>query len=176
MTDDAWIGLFGGILIALVSALVAILLQRAHEYRKEKATARLAVYTMLLELNNLYFWVVSSEMQQRHPPEEILVKCREVSSQLSEKLRTFDTVEHLEEILTVLFSSSFKTANDRARRLDRLIDAYGELVNPKFAKAISKVSQDNLLGQMQRGSLDTNAPGAWRYERTRSSSVEGDDS
>ena len=127
----------------------------------------LAVYTMLLELNNLYFWVASSEMHDHDPPEEILKQCREVSSRLSDKLRTFDDVEHLQEILIILYSSSFATASDRARQLDGLLDRYGKLVNPRFAEAISKVSEENLLGQMRRGSLDTNAPGAWRYQRTR---------
>ncbi|MBC8651063.1 hypothetical protein GYM54_17610 [Pseudomonas sp. MTM4] len=162
---DGWLGFFGGLLAALVGGLIASLLQRAHEHRKERSAAMLATYLMLLELNQLYFWVASSEINHKDPPEEILKMCRETSWRIADKLRSFDNVEHLDEILIILFSSSIQTANERARRLEKLLDTYGKLVNPMFSDAMSRISKDNLIGQMQRGSLKTNAPGAWRYER-----------
>jgi len=162
---DGWLGFFGGLLAALVGGLIASLLQRAHEHQKERSAAMLATYLMLLELNQLYFWVASSEINDKDPPEEILKKCRETSWRIADKLRSFDDVEYLDEILTILFSSSIQTANERASRLEKLLDKYGKLVNPMFSDSMSRISKDNLIGQMQRGSLKTNAPGAWRYER-----------
>lgn len=163
--SDGWLGFFGGMLAALIGGLIASIVQRVNDRRKEKAAARLSAYFLLLELSQQYFWVASSELNDRDPSEEMLAACRKTAWQLADKLRSFDDVEQLEEILTILFSSSIPTANDRARRLDSLLESYGHLVNPAYSEAIKKISAENLIGQMQRGSLKTNAPGAWRYSR-----------
>lgn len=163
--SDGWLGFFGGVLAALIGGLIASIVQRVNERRKEKSAARLAVYFLLLELNQQYFWIASAESSGQDPPEEMLVTCRKTAWQIADKLRSFDNVEHLEEILLILFSSSIPTANERAKRLDRLLESYGQLVNPDYAMVIRKISGENLLGQMQRDNLKTNAPGAWRYSR-----------
>ena len=163
--SDGWLGFFGGVLAALMGGLIASIVQRVNERRKEKAAARLGAYFLLLELSQQYFWVASSELNDRDPPEEMLTACRKTAWKLADKLRSFDDVEHLEEVLTILFSSSIPTANERARRLDELLETYGQLVNPAYSQAIKKISGENLIGQAQRGSLKTNAPGAWRYSR-----------
>lgn len=163
--SDGWLGFFGGVLAALIGGLIASMVQRVNERRKEKSAARLAVYFLLLELKQQYFWVASAEFSGQEPPEEMLATCRRTAWQIADMLRSFDDLEHLEEILSILFSSSIPTANERAKRLDKLLESYGQLVNPDYAKAIKKISEENLLGQMQRGSLETNAPGAWRHSR-----------
>lgn len=163
--SDGWLGFFGGVLAALIGGLIASMVQRVNERRKEKSVARLAVYFLLLELKQQYFWVASAEFSGQEPSEEMLATCRRTAWQIADMLRSFDDVEHLEEILSILFSSSTPTANERAKRLDKLLESYGQLVNPDYAKAIKKISEENLLGQMQRGSLKTNAPGAWRHSR-----------
>ncbi|POA21565.1 hypothetical protein C1886_04640 [Pseudomonas sp. FW300-N1A1] len=163
--SDGWLGFLGGVLTALIGGLIAGVVQRVNEHRKEKNAARLTAYFLLLELSQQYFWVASSELNGSEPPEDMLSACRKTAWLLADKLRSFDDIEHLEETLTILFSSSIPTANERAKRLDDLLESYGRLVNPSYAKAIKKISQDNLIGQMQRGSLKTNAPGAWRYTR-----------
>jgi hypothetical protein len=163
--SDGWVGFFGGVIAALIGGLIASIVQRVNESRKEKSAARLSAYFLLLELSQQYFWVASAELNDLDPPEEMLISCRKTAWQLADKLRSFDDVEHLEEVLTILFSSSIPTANERARRLDKLLDIYGQLVNPAYSRAIKKVSEGNLIGQAQRGSLKTNAPGAWRYSR-----------
>lgn len=162
---DGMLGFMGGIVAALIGAIIAGIVQRTNEYRKEKSLARQTSYSLLLELNQQYFWVASAEANGDEPSREMLDACRTTSWTLADKLREFDDVEHLDEILTILFSSSIATANERAKRLEALLDSYGQIANPKYAKAIKKISQDNLLGQAKRGSLKTNAPGAMRYSR-----------
>lgn len=163
--SDGWLGFFGGVLAAMVGGLIASMAQRVNERRKEKAAARLAAYFLLLELSQQYFWVASSELNDSDPPDDMLAACRRTAWQLADKLRSFDDVEQLEEVLTILFSSSIPTANERARRLDKLLESYGQLVNPAYSQAMKKISAKNLIGHAQRGSLKTNAPGAWRYSR-----------
>lgn len=162
---DGMLGFIGGILAALVGAIIAAIIQRANEHRKEKNAVRHAVYMLLLELHQQYFWVASAEASGDEPPQGMLDACRKTSWTIADKLRSFDQVEHLEETLTILFSSSIPTANERANHLDTLLDRYGELVNPTYAKAIKKISKDNVIGQAQRGTMKTNAPGAAYYSR-----------
>lgn len=163
--SDGWLGFFGGVLAALIGGLIASIVQRVNERRKDKAAARLSAYFLLLELSQQYFWVASSELNEQDPPEEMITAARKTSWQLADKLRAFDDIEHLEEILTILFSYSILSANERAQRLDKLLESYGKLVNPSYQKIISRISAENIIGQARRGSLKTNAPGAWRYLR-----------
>ncbi|WP_236166330.1 hypothetical protein [Pseudomonas juntendi] len=157
---DGMLGFIGGIVAALIGAILAGIIHRTNEHRKEKNAARHVVYMLLLELQQQYFWVASAEATNDEPPKEMLDTCRKTAWTIADKLRSFDRVEHLDEILTVLFSSSVPTATERANRLDALLDRYGELVNPAYAQAIKKISRDNVIGQAQRGTMKTNAPGA----------------
>lgn len=163
--SEGMLGFIGGILAALAGAVIAAVIQRAHERRKEKSAARQTVYMLLLELNQQYFWVASAEATGAEPPEGTREACRKTAGAIADGLRAFDQVEHLDEILAVLFSTSILTANERAKRLDALLKNYGELVNPQYAKAIKKISSENVLGQAQRGTMKNNAPGSAFYTR-----------
>jgi len=162
---DAWLAFFGGILTTMVGGLIASVVQRHNETVKRKAEARLDVYFQLMELSQHYFWVASADIHGEKPPKEALAACRKVTWELAGKLRTFDSVEHLDEILTVLFSSSIQSANERANRLELLIDSYGQLVNPLYARAINRISIENMRmlnsGKVSGKVSRNNAPGAW---------------
>ena len=160
--SDAWLGFLGGILATLVGALIASMVQRRHETARRKSEAQLDIYFRLLELHNQYFWVAAAELHGEKPREETLTACREISWKLADRLRTFDEVAHLEEILTLLFSSSIQSANERANRFGKLIDAYGTLVNPSYSQAIKRISEENLLKHVDLTPVKSNAPGAWR--------------
>ncbi|MNP01235.1 hypothetical protein D3C76_930400 [compost metagenome] len=162
---DGMLGFIGGIIAALIGAIIAGIVHRTNEHRKEKSVARHAVYMLLLELHQQYFWVASAETRGDEPPHEMLDACRKTAWTIADKLRSFDQVEHLDEILTILFSSSISTGTERAKRLDALLDRYGELVNPTYAQAMKKISRDNLMGQAQRRTMKNNAPGAAYYPR-----------
>jgi hypothetical protein len=60
-------------------------------------------------------------------------------------LRTFDDVEHLEQILAVLFDHTIPSVDERAQLLDVVINSYGKLVNPAYAKAVARISMGNVL-------------------------------
>lgn len=161
--SEGMLGFMGGILSALIGVIIAAVIQRAHEHRKEKSVARQAMYMLLLELHQQYFWIASAEATGTEPPEGMREACRKTAWTIADKLRSFDQVEYLDEILTLLFSTSILTANERANRLDALLESYGYLANPRFAKSIKKISSDNVLDQAQRGTMKNNAPGSSFY-------------
>lgn len=162
--SDAWLAFFGGILATLVGGLLASIVQRHNENVRRRAETRLDVYFQLMELNQHYFWLASSEIRGERPPREAIVNCRKITWKLADRLRTFDSIEYLDEILTVLFSSSIESANERANRLESLIDKYGKLANPSYAKHISRISIENLLAYGSGKIKRSNAPGAWNIE------------
>ena len=118
---------------------------------------------MLMELNTQYFWVASSELNGRDPPEEAIRACREVSWKIADRLRTFDRVEFVDEILEVIFSAVVPTANDRARKLDALLEKYGRIVNPKYAKHIAEISHKNIISLGAGEKINSYAPGLWHW-------------
>jgi hypothetical protein len=163
--SDGWLGFFGGILAALVGGLIASIVQRHNEAGKRKAESQLDVYFQPLELSQWYFWVATAELHGEEPSEEALAHCRRISWKLADKIRRFDGIEHLDEILTILFSASIPSANERAERLDQLISVYGSLVNPRYARVIREISKENLLAHGPGKTPPNNAPGSWRYSK-----------
>jgi hypothetical protein len=152
-------------LATLVGALIASLIQRKHENTRRKEQAQLEAYFQLIDLSHWYFGVTTAELHGEEPKAEVLATCRKIALQLSDKLRAFDRVEHLDETLTILFSESVPTANERANRLNALIQQYGALVNPKYAAIMNRIGKENLLRHGPDGAPSINAPGSWRYVR-----------
>lgn len=158
---DAWLGFLGGLLTALIGGLIASIAQRHNEARKRKEEARLEIYFRLMELSSYYFWVASADLQGTPPPNEMIERSREVALKTAEKLRTFDQVEFLDEILEVLFDANISSANERARKLDALIEKYGKLVNPTYSKYITAISRSNVRSLGLGTESKSYAPGLW---------------
>lgn len=163
--SDGWLGFLGGVLASFIAALLASVTQRHTEHKRRKEQARLDVYFHLLDLRNWYFWVASAELQGREPSEEALRECRRITYQLNDKLRAFEEVEHLDEILLLLFSESVGSANDRANRLSALLESYASLVSPRYRTVIQKISHENVLRHGPGETPSSNAPASWQYRR-----------
>ena len=166
--SDGWLGFLGGVLATLVGALIASLIQRHSEAKKRKEQTQVDAYFHLIDLKNWYFWVATAELHREEPRPEVLANCRKLSLMLNDKLRAFDDVEKLDEIVTVLFSESIPTANERARRLNALAEQYGKLVSPNYARIINRISNENILRYASGTQPPINAPGSWRYVTTPS--------
>lgn len=160
--SDAWLGFFGGLLAVLVGGLIASLVQRHNEANRRKEETRLAVYLMLMELNSQYFWVASFQLRGEEPPPTVIIACREIAWKLADRLRAFDQVEFVDEILEIIFSAAIPTANERAKKLDVLLEKYGRLVNPVYAKHIAQISRANIMSLGRRESTNSYAPGLWQ--------------
>ena len=163
--SDGWLGFLGGVLASLVAALIASVSQRQVEYKRRKEQARLDVYFHLLDLHNWYFWVASAEVRGQEPKDEPLNECRKLTYQLNDKLRSFEDVEHLDEILLVLFSESISSANERASRLSALVEKYAKLVSPRYRTVLQRISHENVLRHGPGVAPSSNAPGSWQYRR-----------
>jgi hypothetical protein len=160
--SDAWLGFCGGLQAALVGGLVASIVQRHNELKRRKEETRLAVYLMLMELNSQYFWVASCQLRGEEPPTDVVIACREIAWKLADRLRAFDQVELIEEILEIIFSAVVPTANERAKKLDALLERYGHLVNPTYAKHIAKISRENIMSLGGGSAVNSYAPGLWQ--------------
>lgn len=150
---NAIIGFASGIGVSIIAAFVSYLLQHHSDRRRRREQAAFRVYMLLLDLNSHYFWIASSELHGEAPPPEMTAKARSLAMQIADKLREADDVQNLEEILTVLMSEDkCKTAHDRARALNAVIDSLGETVNPRYAKIVQQISENNVRGFMDRPS------------------------
>lgn len=163
--SDAWLGFCGGLLAALVGGLIASIVQRHNEENRRKEETRLAIYLMLMELNSQYFWVASYQLREEEPPPDVVAACREIAWKLVDRLRAFDQVEFIDEILEIIFSAVIPTANERAKRLDALLEKYGRLVNPTYAKHIATISHANITSLGGCKSKNSYAPGLWQWPK-----------
>lgn len=163
--SDGWIGFFGGIVATLVAALIASISQRHAEHLRRKEQVRNEIYFLLLDLKNWYFWVASAELHNEQPSKEVLAECRRIAYQLNDKLRSFEQAERLEEILTVLFSESIASANERANKLNSLLDCYGKLISPRYQAISGRIGVENVMRHGPGKTPNSNAPGSWMYRK-----------
>jgi hypothetical protein len=153
------LGFLGGVGVTLAGALFASIAQRANERLRRKERARFEIYMQLLNINSVYFWVTSAEVRGESCDPEIWRRLRSESWQIADKLREADEVEYLDETLNILLADTFDSACDRAKALDELIGKLGRLVNPKYGKAIQKVSQTGQRKLLEEPGRKSNAPG-----------------
>lgn len=159
--SDVWLGFFGGIVAALIAALAASFVQRQNQEKTRKEEARHEVYMRLLDINQQYFWIASSELRGEKPPDDVVVSVRQACWQLVEKLRECDSVECLDDIMDFLFSTSITSSNERAKLLDHVLDGYGRLVNPKYTEKIKQISNENVI-RMGTNQVKSHPPTSWR--------------
>ena len=91
----------------------------------------------------------------------MVARCRGLAWKLADNLRTCDSIEHLDEMLVILFSSSIASAKERANRLGKLLDNYGRLVNPDYARSIKRISDENVRLLGSGAKIGNPAPTTW---------------
>ena len=147
--------------MSAVAASIGSLLQKRRDRQRRREHAAFEVFMLLLDLNGHYFWIASKELHGEPPPPEIAAKVHGLAWRIADRLREADDIQHLDEILTVLMSEdAYRTAYDRARALEAVIDRIANTVNPRYAKLIRRVSENNLRGSSARPfGHRNNAPG-----------------
>jgi len=150
-----------GVGVSIFAAVVSHQLQKRRDQRQRREQAAFQVYMLLLDLDSRYFWIASNELRGEPPRSEIVAEVRGLAWRIADKLREADTVPHLEELLTVLMSEdAYRTANDRANALNAVTGRIGDTVNPRYAKLIRSISENNVRGIAARPSGHrNNAPG-----------------
>jgi hypothetical protein len=156
---DGQLGFIGALIGALIAVIGAAWSQYLLDQHRRKQNTRFEIYQRLLALNERYFWVASRTLHNELPDAKILDECYRLSWEIADRVRAFDKLEHLGELVEVLFSFEIASANERANRLGALIDRYSTLVNPAFAAKMAKVSRANVIALGNRKDPNSYAPG-----------------
>jgi len=149
---------FSGVGVALVGSLVAHMLTRRREQQRIVEERRFLIYMKLIDLYGSYFWFTTAEVHRKPVSDEIRLKCRELSWQIADMLRSADEVDELEDILDVLMGPGFPTAVACYDAMSKLLDRLGRRLNPRYTKKIREISAANLAKLGAR--TNSNAPGA----------------
>lgn len=154
---DAMLGFVGGILLAVLTAVITSVVERRSARREQVEGARFQIYMKLLDLHSMYFWVTVAETHGEEPRTEIKERVRSLSWQIADQLRAADELANTTEILEVLLSTGYQTAGERHRAIDQLLQVLGAAVNPRYAAAIHQISNENVkrLAAGNRGSAFT---------------------
>lgn len=150
-----------GVGVSLFGAVAASSIQKRREAKKRHEEAAFQVYMQLLELHGLYFWVASNELHGKQVERELASRIQRLAFRIADTMREADELKHLEQVLNVLMNEdAYRSANERARALDDLIGKIGNDVNPRYAAAIRRISEKNVLGTQSRPfDHQNNAPG-----------------
>ncbi len=148
-----------GIFVTIVGAYITYLFQRRSEREKDKEKLRFEIYMNLLDIHSSYFWVASAEIRNEKPSPETLKRLHDLTWKTCDKMRQVDNMEYLDNVLDVLLSERFISANERYDAFKEVIEKLHKIVNPIFTKKIKRISQDNFKIFEKRGFSGNNAPG-----------------
>lgn len=149
--------------IALAGAYIGHLLTRRREEAREAKRREFELYMRLLELNGLYFGVVSAETQGEPFPRELSGILRDRVMQILDLARQIDDLPYIEPLLrAVAGSDGFPSATAREKEMIRLVDEIGRRVNPRYARAMAQVSREN-IEHIGRGGGPSHAPATMDY-------------
>lgn len=153
------ISFLSGIGLSLVGGLFAYLFQRRGEKQRLIEQARYDIFMKLLDLYGLYFWVYSAEVKKEEVKQSIKEKIWPLAWQISDKLRVADNLNHMEDILDVLFSNKYETAEQRYKAIENVLSKLTKTINPRFASAMNQVGGLNTKAIMENPMKRSNAPG-----------------
>jgi hypothetical protein len=157
---NAVVGFASGIGVAVVGALATTLIQSIRQERKRLQEAQTEIYYRLMMLRAQWWSMVLEEGHRERLSVRVRREIHDTAWRLADILRTADDVRDLEDIATVLFSEGFETAYDRYKEMDRIISRLGRKVNPKYSKAVGRISAMNLSRGMEKLDRQFSAPTA----------------
>ena len=142
---QALIGFIGGVIIALIGAIVGYVFQRRAEKRRRIKETQFQVYMKLMDIYNHYFWVTSMEFRGEKVILEHKRSIRNSAWQIADLLRFEDSVLYTENISRVLMSDEYPTVKARYEEMDEVLNKFGSLVNPRYQRVVKSISKDNLM-------------------------------
>jgi hypothetical protein len=142
---QAIVAFASGIMVALIGAVVAAVVQRKVKHRRHIEETQFQVYMKLLNVYNLYFWVASLEMTSEEVDPDHKRQIRDCAWRIADLLRSEDDVPFADEILRVLMSNEYVSASARHHVMSLLVDKLGASVNPRYQRAIKAISEANVM-------------------------------
>ncbi len=155
------IGFVSGIGIALVSALLNTSMQSRKRKKRELEKSQTDIYYRLMMLRTLWWGMVLAESRGEALSSQDRREIHDTAWKLADVLREADDINDLGDIVAVIFSEGFETAQARYDAMERIISRLGYKTNPKYNKAVARVSAANM--NQGTGALDRmfSAPAAF---------------
>ncbi len=150
---------FSGVAISLFGAIVANIIQKRNNAERIKKETRFEVYMKLMEIYGLYWEIYMAELHKEEYKMETKHKLWSLSWQIADKVREYDKIEYIEDIMSVLFNKNFKTAKDRYYEIKSILDKLGHKINPKYNKLLNEISEQNEKLLIEQQTTKSNAPG-----------------
>lgn len=148
-----------GVGVCVVGAFTATYFQARSEERRCLTKAKFEIYMKLMELQAQYFWVLSAEARQESPSLEVKTKIKLLAWQIADLLREADKIEHLPQILNVLFGTNFETASSRHDAIEKLLSEMGHSVNPNYATVVKQLSTASVRHFAKGSDRHSHTPG-----------------
>jgi hypothetical protein len=134
---------FAGLLAGILVSAAGTYFTWIRERKKTQRELLFQVYMMLIELNGIHFWIASREVRGEEPNPEHAKKFQDMGWRIADLIRQIDKLPLMPEILEAMFSLKFPHEPQRAQEIDRLVEALGEQVNPRYNMAIKRISREN---------------------------------
>ena len=140
---NAAVPVLAGAFVAVVAAWAGAYYQRRKDRAQSVDRALQTLYERLLDLQSAHFWVVSGEIRRKKVNPQTLAEVERLRYTIGDLLRQSPGVAEQERVLKVLFGMTYGSAMDRGQALSKIVDRVGRRVNPRHARAMRRVMQEN---------------------------------
>jgi hypothetical protein len=147
-----------GVGVTLVGVLVTTLLQRRRDRRGRIEEGRFRVYMKLMELHSFYFFASSAEVRHQELSSDVRQRIRSLAGELADMLRSADELGEVPQLLRILMSMDYPSAQARYRDMGDVLDALAKTVNPRYSSAARAIGDGNLQDMSAGGAGRTHTP------------------
>ena len=155
---SALVGFASGVGVALIGALITTFLQRRHERRRRIDEGRFRVYMKLMELHSFYFFASSAEVHHQELSSDVRQRIRSLAGELADMLRSTDELREVPELLRILMSMDYPSAEARYRDMGQVLDSLSRSVNPRYSTVARAIGNGNVQDMSAGGTGRTHTP------------------
>jgi hypothetical protein len=155
---EALIGFASGVGVSLVGALISTFLQRRLDRRRRVERGRYQVYMKLMELHSFYFFASSAEVRRTELSPDLRQRIRSLAGELADMLRSADELREVPQLVRILMSMDYPSAQARYREMGEVLRALGESVNPRYVAAAGEIGDGNVRDMAAGGAGRTHTP------------------
>ncbi len=154
----ALIGFASGVGVSLVGALITAFVQRRNERRRRLEAGRFQVHMKLMELHSFYFFVSSAEVRKTELSADMRLRVRALAGELADMLRSTDELREVPQLVRILMSMDYPSAQARYREMGEVLKALGGSVNPRYVTAAGTIGDGNVRDMSAGGAGRSHTP------------------
>jgi len=111
-----------------------------------------------MELHSFYFFASSAEVRHQELSADVRQRIRSLAGELADMLRSTDELQEVPQLLRLLMSMDYPSAEARYRDMGQVLESLAKSVNPRYASAVRALGAGNVQAMSAGGAARAHTP------------------